>query len=347
MATKPSRLVLVLLLGTSSFAMAQGPTGLGQPPFGQRPDQSQITPDSSAPILKVKAELTVEDVTVTDAKGKPVHGLTQADFTVKEDRKLQKIKNFEEYGTAIPSQQSAPPALPPHVYTNAQSTGPGSSAVNILLLDDVATGAGGGLLYSPQDVVIAKQQAIKYLKTMPEGTQVAILKLTDGLSVVQGFTSDRNVLLAAIDSFKPERVEGAYYVPPPVQSPELVEEAPCAASNRQSEVTTAGLAGIAGFVSGIKGRKNLLWFTPGIPWLTNYGRYSHVPCLRDYSPQLHNAYGLLSAARVAVYPISPKGLQGGCDVADAGGGVPCTLGAVMQDHGSVGSVLIWALRRRS
>ena len=38
--------------------------------------------------------------------------------------------------------------------------------------------------------------------------------------------------------------------------------------------------------------------------------FSRASCLRDYSPQLHNAYGLLRAARVAVYPINPKGVQG-------------------------------------
>jgi len=99
--------------------------------------------------------------------------------------------------------------------------------------------------------------------------------------------------------------------------------------NRQSELTTNTLAAIAGFVSGIRGRKNLIWFTPGIPWLTNYGRFSRIPCLRDDSSQLHNAYGLLRASQVAVYPIDPKGLTVGSrsddllsmqDIADNTGG---------------------------
>jgi VWFA-related protein len=92
-------------------------------------------PIITAPTLKVYARETVVDVNVTDAKGNPVHGLTQADFTVKEDGKSQAIRSFEEFGTQ-PVQPL--PKLPPNTYTNLQPP-PASSAVNILLLDGLNT----------------------------------------------------------------------------------------------------------------------------------------------------------------------------------------------------------------
>ena len=315
MAHRKSRalqLAAFLLVGASSVALAQQSPGLAQgPPFGrQQVPAPEITPDSSAVTLKVTTQLTIENVTVTDAAGKPILGLKQSDFTAKEDGKPQKIKDFEEYGAAKLSQQSAhPPALPPRVYTNAQSPGLQTGAVNILLFDNVTTGIGVEFRFSPQYLVYAKQQAIKYLKTMPQGTQVAILKTANQLRVVQGFTSDRGVLLAAIDSVKPERVVGATM---PDQQPSFPGDAPiapeevCRVGNTQSDLTLGALAAVARFVSGIKGRKNLMWFTPGIPWLTNFTRFSMVPCLSDDSAQLHNVYGLLNAAQVAVYPISPR-----------------------------------------
>ena len=298
----------LIFLCLAASLRAQQPAGPPSLPVAQ---PQQTATDSSTPTLKVQSKLTIEDVTVTDAKDKPVHGLTQGDFTVKEDGKPQAIKNFEEYGSEQPQAQAPPPKLPPDTYSNRQMQTP--SAVNILLLDNVATG--------PVNLAIERLQAIKYLKAMPEGTEVAIMKMEfiDGLSMVQGFTSDRNVLLAAVDSVKPE--------PPLILG--------CETPNKMSEITTASLAGIAEFVSGIKGRKNLIWFTPGIPWLTNYELFSRATCLRDYTSQLHNDYGLLRAARVAVYPINPKGLQGGCGVTNAGGAVPCTEKSVMLEHDSM------------
>ena len=67
--------------------------------------------------------------------------------------------------------------------------------------------------------------------------------------------------------------------------------------NTQSQMTTDALAKVADFVSGIKGRKNLIWFTPGIPWLTSYGDYSGGVgnCINDYTLDLHKAYSLLRA----------------------------------------------------
>jgi len=95
-------------------------------------------PSPAAPTLKVYFRETIVDVTVTDSKGNPVHGLTQSDFTVKEDGKPQPIHSFEEFGNAAPT--PAPPhlTLPPNIYINLQPP-PASSALNILLIDLVNT----------------------------------------------------------------------------------------------------------------------------------------------------------------------------------------------------------------
>jgi hypothetical protein len=91
--------------------------------------QSPQTPP--APTLKVYSRETVVDVTVADATGNPVHGLTQSDFTVKEDNKPQPIRSFEEFGAGT---VQPPPKLPPNVYTNLQPPA-ASGATNILWLD--------------------------------------------------------------------------------------------------------------------------------------------------------------------------------------------------------------------
>ena len=322
------KLVVPLLLVFAISAVAQ-------PPFGQQQGpRPQITPDSSAVTLKVTTQLTIENVTVTDAKGKPVHGLTQADFTVKEDGKPQTIKNFEEYGADILSQQSAPPpALPPHVYTNAPPPGLQAGAINILLLDMLNTG--------PARQEAVREKAITYLKNMPVGTEVAIFELGTELRVVQGLTADRAVLLAAMASVQPNTVINQHTDPKGIVR--FADGTPsgvcntCEAVqqlgdmlNRRSEATLNALDAIAGFGSGIKGRKNLLWFTMGLTQITSYSYVYNLlltlepplsppPTLVDYTSNLQRAYGLLSAAQVAVYPIDPRGLElGGGSAGDVG-----------------------------
>ena len=81
-----------------------------------------------APTLQVYSRETVVDVTVTDAHGNPVHGLTQSDFTIKEDGHPQSIRSFHEYATQpVPP----PPKLPPNTYTNLQPPPPTLSLIHI------------------------------------------------------------------------------------------------------------------------------------------------------------------------------------------------------------------------
>ncbi len=276
------------------------------PTVAPRPENT-AQPTASTPLFKVSTRLTVEDVTVTDARRMPVHGLVQPDFLVKEDGNPQAIRNFEEYGIQRQSEQPAPPQLPANVYTNAKPPAPTTSAVNILLLDNVNTGLVNHLASAPENLAYARQQSIKYLGNMPEGTQVAILQMGRALQVLQDLTSDKAVLLAAMKSSTYKPVEGTY-----LSGAGDINTA-CAAANLQSELTVNALAQAAAFLSGIKGRKNLIWLTPGTPWLFEYPTFSRIPCLNDYTEQLHKAYALLSAAEIAVYPIDPRGLFGNPD----------------------------------
>jgi VWFA-related protein len=70
---------------------------------------------SQQQVPTTRAEVVQLDVIVTDADGKPVRGLTQADFQVLEDKKEQRITNFVvvESRRADPATASAPePAAP-------------------------------------------------------------------------------------------------------------------------------------------------------------------------------------------------------------------------------------------
>ena len=55
------------------------------------------------PVFRTQAEIVTVDVVVLAADGKPVPGLTRADFVVKEDGKAQAVTAFEAVEARIPA----------------------------------------------------------------------------------------------------------------------------------------------------------------------------------------------------------------------------------------------------
>jgi VWFA-related protein len=244
------------------------------------------------PTIKIDTKLTVVNVTVTDKYGQPVRGLKQSDFVIKEDGEPQPIRNFDDYSPSHPPAASAAPQLPPGIYSN--QPGPAATGdMNIILFSQ---------LEPADDLKYARSEAEKYIKTMPEGTRITIMVLQDGLRVLQNITTDRNLLLGAIDTLQHHEVGGAF---DSVRGKAMA----CFAANQRNRLALNALDQIAASVSAIKGKKNLIWFTRGIPLLTNYIWY-RISCLDDDTKQLHQSYSMLAAAQVAIYPIDPHGLEG-------------------------------------
>ena len=298
---------LVLTLPAFVAGTAQtDPTAVNQFPV----PSSQDVPQSSVPTLHVTTREIVVDVEVTDANGNPVHGLKQSDFSIEENGKPQSIRSFREFGTEIPVAEPAAVKLPPGVYTNSQST-PASGPVNILLLD--------ALHSSSVDIVRSLQGAAGYLTTMPQGTKVAIFWLSQsGLHMLQGFTSDRDSLLRAVRTGRTDI--GACL------------NGQCLNKYSIDKLTIDAMNQIAAYVAGIKGRKNLLWFTPGMPVdLMRDGGYAWAPAqLQNQSRggnsrggmfgndvagpdmslvhRLMDVYERFTAEQIAVSPVDPRGV---------------------------------------
>ena len=313
---------IVMVLGLT--AAVASPSGRGTV-WGQAPaqggtaaaaGQQQDSPDSSAATIQVYSREAVVDVTVMDAKGQPVHGLKQSDFTIEEDGKPQQIRSFKEYGKDTPVDQPPPPKLPPNVYTNVQPP-PASNSVNILLLDALNT--------APADMVYMKQESMRYLKSMPRGTRIAVLGLSSKLAILQGLTSDPAVLQAAIDTKKNRALpspfidsDSAAAIDASIDAADDGEAAilqqfendiSAMQQDIRNRMTLEALNQIAAYVSTIKGRKNLIWFTDGMPLnIFPDGGTNDLIGITDYSKDLRKTTDLLTAAEVAVYPVDARGL---------------------------------------
>jgi len=123
-----------------------------------------------------------------------------------------------------------------------------------------------------------------------------VLGLSKSLRTLQGATSDPALLSAAIDTMDYNMNGGAG-----------VYEQWCSQTETHARVTMEALDQIAADATAMKGKKNLLWFSVGLPWLI--GGSFRADCLPDYYSDMLKTYDLLAAAQISVYPIDVRGVQ--------------------------------------
>jgi VWFA-related protein len=271
--------------------------------------------------LQSNASLVLVDVVVT-SKGKPVQGLKQSQFKVMEDRRAQSIISFEEHKPASAQDVPTPARSPPDTYTDRPDY-PDSSPVNVLLLDALNT--------PMADQMQARQQMLDYLKTLPRGTPIAIFTLASRLRIVQGVSADNRVLSAAIRSAASNPRPSPVLDPATDQAPDtsvadaanigVSQQAVSAMQQFEADntamqtdqrvrLTLQAMQQLARYCSAIPTRKNLIWFSGSFPLSldSDPSLDSPLDATRNYSEEVRETSHLLSAARVAVYPVDARGL---------------------------------------
>lgn len=293
-------------------------------------------PDSAniVPTIKTKVRLVLVDVVVTNDKGDAVTGLHKGEFEVLEDGKPQIVSTFEEHHGAPLTQIKLPP-LPSHVYTNYPVTQTADS-VNVLLLDALNTPS--------RDQSYVHSQMIKYLKTIPPGTCVAIFTLASRLRMLQGITTDSSELVAVLNSGKAGTVSSPLLPSdaendanqrlidfmeensrgPGTASPNLALAAvnPINAMRQfladtavfQTEsrigITLQALQQLARYLSGVPGRKNVIWFSGSFPVgiLPNPDMPNPFSATDSFQDDIRKTAALLTVGQVALYPVAAEGL---------------------------------------
>lgn len=261
---------LSLLLGVP--VMAQQGAGSGK--VQSRPEYT----------LKTSVNRVLVDVVVTDAHGNAVHGLTKSDFTVAEDGVPQKVLAFDAHSfdrmTYVPPKM---PALAAGNYVNLPAT-PERGPLYVLYYD---------LVNIPQDDQIrARAQLVKFIENKPEGARFAIFVASDGLHLVQGFTSDKQKLLAVVDPYrKVPHVPRVF-----LMGTNFGEGDKLSATTRLDE--------IAAYLAPMPGRKNLIWFSSKFP-------LSLIPSLSEtesYRNEVKTTLNMLADEQIAVYPVDASGV---------------------------------------
>ena len=171
-----------------------------QPAFPQRATFSTTT------------SVVIVNVTVLDRNGKPIENLTKNDFQLYEDGKLQTLQAVDLQrltNRALPTFNSAaaeaPPTAPPSTGYNPDAE---KAAQHSTMLSKYQDRRLVEMLFDfssmqPAEQVRAKQAAVKFITTqMTASDTVSIAVLGSELRTVQDFTSDRQVLLSAINKFR-------------------------------------------------------------------------------------------------------------------------------------------------
>ncbi|HLW52374.1 MAG TPA: VWA domain-containing protein [Candidatus Angelobacter sp.] len=317
------RLSAVLL--TTGFAWVPVVNGQdNRPSSASTPGASQAEKASlAAPLVRSTTNLVVVDVIVSH-NGRFVKGLPKEAFRVVEDSQEQEVKSFEEHGPDNAG-SGAKSELPPNTYSNVPESP--ANAINVLLLDSINTPI--------SDQAYARRKILEYLQTVPAGTRIGVFTLASRLRLVQGFTTDSTVLLAAVTKVMPtqslalpgpqgESAADRFSALPNMQNNlaglsgmdqviqslhEFEADEQANLIDRRVQITLDALKQLALYLGALPGRKNVIWFSASFPLSLSPGMaFDPFKSLHAYGPQLQQVSDLLTASRVAVYPIDARGL---------------------------------------
>jgi VWFA-related protein len=251
-----------------------------------------------APVFRAGVDLIRVDVSVLDRDHQPVHGLTAADFTVREDEKPQTIEAFSEVRLPEPVE---PPAqwmkrAAPDVITNELH----DNRIVVIVLDDAVI---------PQDQQMAaatKTIARDVVSHLGAGDLACVIYTAANRQKAQNFTTDHTLLLAAIERFAPGfasfGIDG--------------DDSPF------FEDSESVVHDVADFLVALpQRRKTLVYISTGVPVdpaanapvLVGRGADSNLgqreAMLRLYD-DMQETFRRAQRANVAIYPINPAGPAG-------------------------------------
>lgn len=260
--------------------------------------QSAQAQDQNPAPIRSDIHVVLISVAVRDTAGLAVPNLHKEDFTVASDGKPRDFQLF-------PSDDSsavARPVMAGNFYSNRFAAP--APRVTAILMDSLNT--------PMSDQSYARQQAIKAVQSMPLDENIGIFALSTKFTILQDYTTDRDLLLKALEAYTPS--------PPLTSNPAKGSSAPNSAEHgaakdittsngpaaraedayflqRRTDITLATLLSIATHITGASHRNSILWITSGIPIIT------------DSNEQVRSTLDAINDSNIALYPIDARGLS--------------------------------------
>ena len=234
---------------------------------GQQVRPSGAAPEPQNPTFRLQIEVVEMDVRVTDAKGNFVRNLTKDDFQIFEDGKEQTVTTFSLVDIPIePSSQPVSRSSPiePDVQSNERRV---DGRAYVMLLDDLNT--------HPDRTARTKNAARRFIERHLGANDLMAIVFTQADAPAQEFTSNKRLLLSAVDTFMGQEIPERTLPQPvgPANPFSIASDEPVftaaggrefASSGRQ---VMRGLTSVAARLDGITGRKKaVVLITDGFPY---------------------------------------------------------------------------------
>ena len=315
---------LALAIITGSMSAAQQPSG--SPTQGNAP----VT-------FRVETNYVEVDALVTDDAGRPATDLTLADFEILEDGRPQKIETLAVVRHPLESVRPAAGTVPdtPDVAANTSTDG----RIYLILLDDLHT----TLAQTPRVKAFLRE----FVDTRLGPTDLAAVAYTSGrVAGAQEFTSNRELLLEAIDKFAGRRLrsEALEIAEALARDPRDATDTPLNPASRagdwrdpfdpysrlnpfeaeraqQARTTLTVLRDLAALMESVRGRrKSMLFVSEGLTYnvFDGFRNTSAGAILREAT----DAMAAAMRANVAVYAIDPRGVATAGDAIGISGTSP-------------------------
>jgi VWFA-related protein len=284
------------------------------------------------PVLRVTTRLVQVSVVVEDKKGEPIRDLTRDDFTVIDNNQPRKIAVFSldvAQGNAAPP---APTAAPTPLLVANRVARPEEKRIGVTVVVFDALNIRG-----LDQFTYGKKQLVEFLRTLQAGDPVALYFINGPVvRVAHDFTDDASALIDAAKRLTDSEilsdagaapslgeassvgdVGGGYFatIAGFLQQASQADEA--ARLRMTTEWTLTALEAIARHLTGIPGRKNLIWVSNGYPMNIGLSPEAFKAAaqvgvnqeLFDYSDRTNRIARILAEAEVVVYPVDPAGVR--------------------------------------
>jgi len=254
-------------------------------------------------VIRINVNLLQFDAVVTDSKWRYISDLKADDFEVTQDGKPQKIVGINYIATSNPRPANTKPVAPikgkdaAPIIANAQAKLTAGSVKRTVafVIDDL------GLSF--ESVAMMRDALKKFVEQqMQPGDLVAIIRTSKGMGALQGFSSDKRMLLSAIDKLRwnhMSRVGISSFAPVSDGDSGGMDEF-------RSEYFTVGTLGALSYVvEGLRelpGRKAVIAVSENIRVFNQDGSNSRA------TEAIERLTDLANRSAVVIYTMDPRGL---------------------------------------